>query len=273
VSREEIKHIVTHYFRKLKKLYKSIDPNFDVDAIHDFRVSYKKLRAFFRLVSAETNDELKVPRKLKKVYKALGVIRDMQLQRQKFKGTVKPKQPQAYLTKLSREIKRQKEELLERFSDDIITESKKKIVASLPSKLGNSSSRDFIRKKQSGNQVIITSGDFSDDNLHSIRKNLKDIYYIQEISLENENKRISTQKKKIKEKGPAKEFLDSMGDFQDKRTGISLIRNSWLMQFAKNEQALLIQIKQGWMKDKANMKRTLVRKLKSLNHQTSKFGD
>ena len=269
MTREEIKNIVNKYFRKLKKQYKSIDPEFDVEAIHDFRVVYKKLRAFFRLIPDGKAEEVKVPGKLKKLYRALGAIRDMQLQRQRIKNAVKqkPGKPQAYLAKLNREIRKQKEELLERFSNSIIADAEKKTALRLPSKLNKNNIRNFTQEKQSNNQQIIASGDFSDDNLHSIRKNLKDIYYVQEISNESENGRLPQNKKKSKDEDPAKQFLDKMGDFQDKRTGISLINSSWLMQITKNEQELLIQIKQGWIKDKVNMKRTLVSKLKSPSFQ------
>lgn len=275
MTKEEIKHIVNQYFRKLKKQYESIDPRFEAEAIHQFRVAYKKLRAFFRLVSVETGEKLKIPNKLKKSYKALGAIRDLQLQQHRIKEIVKlrPKKLQVYQTKLGKEIQQQKREMKDSLSQGFIWDAKKRTVGELPPKLSRNIPKDFVQVKQSNNNNIINSGDFSDDNLHSIRKNLKDIYYVEEIFNEKNKNRSSRRNGDNQEEDPAKEFLDKMGDFQDKRTGIALIKNSWLMQFSKNDREILTQIKLGWMKDKLNMKRSLLRKLRSPNFQLTWSGN
>ena len=47
MNQEQIKHIINNHYRKLKKHIKTVAGDFDVEAIHQFRVAYKKLRAFY----------------------------------------------------------------------------------------------------------------------------------------------------------------------------------------------------------------------------------
>ena len=61
------------------------------EAIHLFRIEIKKLRAFLRLLSLKLKkeDELKLPFKIKKMYKYAGKIRDRQLHRKRMKAAIK----------------------------------------------------------------------------------------------------------------------------------------------------------------------------------------
>ena len=85
MNQEQIKHIINNHYRKLKKHIKKVSEDFDVEAIHQFRVEYKKLWAFLRMISQqqETAGEINVSKKLKKGYNISGSIRDLQLQQQR----------------------------------------------------------------------------------------------------------------------------------------------------------------------------------------------
>jgi len=130
MNQEQIKHITNNHYRKLRKHSKHIIPGFDVETIHQFRVAYKKLRAFLRMISQEhdTAGKIKISKKLKKDYNISGSIRDLQLQQQQILEATKQelKKPQAYLTLLQKEIDNLKPELSEIFFENPVTESKKK---------------------------------------------------------------------------------------------------------------------------------------------------
>ena len=85
MNQEQIKHITNNHYRKLKKQTKTVAEEFDMEAIHQFRVEYKKLRAFLRIISLqhETAGEIKFPKKLKRGYNIIGSVRDLQLQQQR----------------------------------------------------------------------------------------------------------------------------------------------------------------------------------------------
>jgi CHAD domain-containing protein len=48
MDKGKIKHITNKHYRAIKKYIKKIEEGFNAGAIHQFRVKYKKLRAFFK---------------------------------------------------------------------------------------------------------------------------------------------------------------------------------------------------------------------------------
>ena len=99
MNQEQIKHITNNHYRKLKKHIKKVSEDFNLEAIHQFRVEYKKLRAFLRMILQDhvTAGEIKISKKLKKGYNISGSIRDLQLQQQRILEVIKQelKKPQA----------------------------------------------------------------------------------------------------------------------------------------------------------------------------------
>ena len=267
MNHEQIKHITNNHYKKLKKHISHICKDFDVDAIHDFRVEYKKLRAFLRMISQqhETAVEIKVSKKLKKAYNILGSIRDLQLQQQRIISATERelKKPKAYLTLLQKEIDKLKPELSEIFLEKPATESKKKTDASIPAEFPLNGFRTFAGKKWAIVYSIIASGYFSDDNIHAIRKSLKDLFYNLKIYDGVEHKLFLLSIWKGKDEQYFNQLLDTLGNYQDKCTAIVLLKSYWLNSLHTYNQEMLKQIKKEWLKDKARMKQFLVKKLKA----------
>ena len=136
MNQEQIKHITNTHYRKLKKQIKKVAETFDVEAIHQFRVEYKKLRAFLRMISQQHEEagEIKISKKLKTAYNISGSIRDLQLQQLRILEATKTnlKKPQEYLSILQKEIDKLKPEFTEIFPEDPVNESKKKTDAAIP---------------------------------------------------------------------------------------------------------------------------------------------
>ena len=263
MNQEQIKHITNNHYRKLKKHIKKVSEDFDVEAIHQFRVEYKKLRAFLRMISQqhETAGEIKISKKLKKGYNISGSIRDLQLQQQRILEATKQelKKPQAYLTLLQKEIDKLKPELSEIFLEKPATESKKKTDAFIPDEFPLNSFRNFVQKKWAVVYAIIVSGHFSDDNIHAIRKSLKDLFYNLKIYEGVEHELLSLSIWKGKDEQYFNKLLDELGSFQDKCTAIALLKSYWLNSLHTYNRELLEQIKKGWIKDKVSMKQLLVK--------------
>ncbi len=267
MNQEQIKHIINNHYRKLKKQIKTVAGDFDVEAIHLFRVAYKKLRAFLRMISQdhETAGEIKISKKLKKGYNISGSIRDLQLQQQRILEATKQelKKPQAYLRLLQKEIEKLQPELSEIFLEKPVTESKKKTGTSIPDEFQLNSFRNFVQKKWAAIYAIIASRHFSDDNIHTIRKNLKDLFYNLKMYEGIENELLSLSIWKGKNEQYFNKLLDELGSFQDKCTAIALLKFYWLNSLNTYNRELMERIKKGWIKDKVNMKRLLVKKLKA----------
>ena len=267
MNKEQTKHITNNHYSKLKKHIKVIAEDFDVEAIHQFRVAYKKLRAFLRMISQdhEKAGEIKISKKLKKGYNISGSIRDLQLQQQRILEATKQelKKPQAYIRLLHKEIEKLQGELSEIFLEKPVTESKKKTDASIPDEFPLNSFRNFAQKKWAAIYAIIASGHFSDDNIHAIRKSLKDLFYNLKIHEGIEYDILSQSIWKGKDEQYFKKLLDELGSFQDKCTAIALLKSYWLNSLNPYNRKLLERIKKAWLKDKVRRKRLLVKKLKA----------
>ncbi|MEO8413180.1 MAG: CHAD domain-containing protein [Ginsengibacter sp.] len=262
---EDIKNITHTHYRKLKKHSKEVADNFDVEAIHQFRVTYKKLRAFLRMLSQKdgTSSEIKVPKKLKKIYTISGYIRDLQLQQQRIVETTKENRdkPKAYLMLLQQKINALKPELLEIFSEKPIHESKMKTDASPPGEFSPGDFQNFVEQKWASVYAIIKAGYFSDDDLHAIRKKLKDLLYILAIYKGAGNDLMLLDIWQGKDEAYFNKLLAELGKLQDKRTAIDLLKTFWLNSLPKYNRDLLQEIKKIWIKEKLLEKNLLVTKL------------
>ena len=267
MKQDQIKHITNNHYRKLKKYFTQIIHGFDAEAIHQFRVEYKKLRAFFRMLSQghETAGEIKISIKLRKGYNISGSIRDLQLQLQRIPKATKQdlKKSQVYLALLQREIDKLKPELSEVFSENPVDESKRKTDTFLPDEFQLSGFKVFIQNKWTTIKTIITSNHFSDDNIHVIRKSLKDLYYSMKIYEGTEHEVLTRSSWKGKDEQYFNQLLDELGSFQDKCTAIALLKSYWLNSLNTYNQELLGRIKKGWISDKVSMKQLLVKKLRA----------
>jgi len=262
-----IKYITNNHYRKLNKHIKEVCEYFDVEAIHQFRVEYKKLRAFLRMISQEleTTKKIGIYKKLKKAYNISGSIRDLQLQQQRIMQATKQelKNPQAYLALLRIKIDKLIQELTEISLENPVIKSKKKTEAFIPDEFQLSGFKLLIQKKWTVINAIITSGHYSDDNIHAIRKNLKDLFYnLKEYEVGKHNI-LSCSIWKGKDEQYFNKLLDELGNLQDKCTAIALLKSSWINRLNTYNRELLGRIKKVWIKDKVNLKRLMVKKLKA----------
>ena len=72
-------------FSKIYTLLQKIDNHFENNDIHDYRVEIKKLKALIRLFNFTASESItcRFPKKLNKIYKALGHLREWQIQEKK----------------------------------------------------------------------------------------------------------------------------------------------------------------------------------------------
>ena len=266
MKKEQLRHITTNHYRKLKRHFKKIVENFDIEEIHQFRVEYKKLRAFFRMLSLQRvlDGEIKIINPLKKCYNIAGAIRDFQLQQQRIMDAAKkePKKPIAYFNLLQKKIDSLKPEISKLYLATPVDSSKKKTDAMLPEKFTVHSYRNFVQQKWTVVFAIIQSGHFSDENIHFIRKNLKDVAY--NLTQYKNNQKILLSRSIWKEKNETyyHQLLEELGNFQDKCVAVSLLKSFWISSLNTYNRELLERIKKVWVKDKLDVKKKLIEKLK-----------
>lgn len=269
MNQKQIKYIANKHYRELKKHIKKVAADFDVEDIHQFRVAYKKLRAFLRMISNKDIEsrKIKISKKLKKAYHIAGAIRNVQLQRQRIiEATEKElKKPVDYLTLLDKEIDRLKPQFAEIVSKRPVAEMKKKIESAIPGKFSALDLNLFIQKKWDAGYAIIETGHFDDNEIHAIRKNLKDLFYNLKIYDASEQQILSQGLWKGKNESYFYQLLDEMGAFQDTCTAIALLKDSRLHDLKKDDREQVERIKENWIENKRRMKKLLVKKLRSAN--------
>jgi CHAD domain-containing protein len=267
MDKKSIKHIANKHCRKAKKYFKHIFPDFNADSIHQFRVEYKKLRAFLRIISLsqKSSHELKVSKKLKRVYARAGYIRSLQLQYNYITRVTKDeyKAPLEYLRFLRTEVERQKPKLKKIHLQKSLKESREKIDATVPHKFTSGDARNFIQGKWSNIYTIIKSRQFNDENMHAIRKNLKDLSYDKKISEDLDTDILMYNIWKDKNEEDIEKLVDELGSFQDKVSAIALVNAQWLADLNNDNRSLLARIKRSWIRDKMSAKKMLLKKLTS----------
>jgi CHAD domain-containing protein len=217
------------------------------------------------LSSEQKSGKIKISKKLKTVYNISGAIRDLQLYQQRMAETAdqEGKQLQPCFTLLQKRADQLKPVLLEIFSKKLLAKSKKKTLIQLPDTFSFSAFQSFLQNKYTLVNTSITAGHFSDDTIHSIRKNLKDIFYVLKI---NEGfayyptEGITLVKE---DENLFHELLDELGNFQDTCTAIALLKFCRPKVYNTGNPQLLNHIKNNWLKQKASLKKLLLQKLKA----------
>ncbi|MFZ1369470.1 MAG: CHAD domain-containing protein [Ferruginibacter sp.] len=267
MNKKQLKHITDEHYRLLKKHIKKVAENFDADAIHEFRVTYKKLRAFFRMINAgnKKNGKIKISKKLQQAYGMAGSIRDLQLQQQRVgEATAEEyKLPKDYLDRLQQTIEMLKPGFTELWQDNPVDKCKKKTDALIPDEFSLQRFRDFVTQKWDSVRTIIKYRQLRDDHLHTIRKHLKDLFYNLKIFDESEGTIISEGIWKEKDEAYYFQLLDELGSFQDRCMAISLLDKKWVNGLNSYNRKKLVRVKNNWMIEKRQLKQMLVIKLGS----------
>jgi CHAD domain-containing protein len=104
--------------------------------------------------------------------------------------------------------------------------------------------------------VILGLADYTDEEIHLIRKNLKDMIYVIEIFEKRYAGTIGFWKKKqVKE---AVELSDRLGAFNDGCINLSFLQPGKLNKLSVEEQGILYTVKLNWLKDKKALKDNLM---------------
>lgn len=265
MNKVQIHHIVRNLFRKLSKYSCEIMQNWDTESIHHFRVTYKKLRAFLHFLSLNNySDKVKISKKLKSAYQYSGAIRNLQLHKTEIAeaNLIYNYKPLEYLTFLQSQIEKLKPLLSDVFSEQTISKNKKKVLANLSKEMAEKHYLKFISKSILTINKIISMGKYGDNQIHSIRKKLKDINYTIDI-FKHTNPAITSPYFEFNNKFSLVSFLEQLGNYQDKCTSINLLNALWLKDFNFETRLHLNQIKSNWIKEKEIMKSELINKFET----------
>lgn len=268
MTEKQLKKNSALYYTRLNKQGQLLLQQFDAEAVHHFRVDYKKLRAFLRMMAFApgAGGEIKLSKQLKNIYRKAGELRELQLQLQRTSSTTgenKQSSPR-YTRLLKAEIEKLKPALHEMFDAAPVKACKRETDPLLPA-----SFLPVHFKKYAQRQWLLTANNiraprYNDDTLHSIRKLLKDLFYNLENYKGLARQQLSVSVCREKDEAYFGELLTALGSFQDLCNAIALLRAYWLLQLPAAERQRLENLKLQWISEKKRQRVLLVKQLRSL---------
>lgn len=183
MGRTDIEKQVGQLCHNMKQNYEDLLEDFSAEAIHDFRVEIKKLRAYLRLLNAGRTAEkkAKLPSELRSFYRLVGDLRSLQVQRDlmlRWCNDLHCIFPVRYVRLLH-----QKETELQAKARSMALElSMDNLhghllnVAGKPVDTAAVDNFVALKKHLLVKYLLMTS--YRDEDLHSLRKELKDVLYV-----------------------------------------------------------------------------------------------
>lgn len=229
--------LIRSWKKELQVFYRNLSilqNNLDQEAIHDLRVSIKKLRSYYRLyvnILAKDKDAV-FSLATKKLFSVLGRQRNIEISIelfQKLNGEKKISELEKHFKLFLEETKQSSRSVLKHYAPVELRKSTLEIEKNSSQLEDEKIKRDLLRLfKNSIADVKKHLKDFS-ENYHIARKKLKDIFYWNEILPEN----FYFKKQELKS---LKTILDHLGDAQDLvvlRSNLKYFRKTFL---AKGEE-------------------------------------
>ena len=276
MKRPQIVNIIKKKYKRINLAFDKIIRHFNENDIHVFRVEVKKLRAFLRLVGAGMDEtpKLKLRKKLHKFYKALGIIRSLQIQQQRIQEVSEDKYstlPKTYLNLLTTKIATN----IDLFQEQAkgvkpFKKGEQKLLSILPGKLRLIRIREFIRSEVNKLEKLLEPFSTADESLHSIRKLLKDLLYTWPyIKVEAA---IILPAAMISGQEDLSSITKLLGDFQDTCVGLNLLHADYIDQeINESKRKLLRDIERKWVEEKEAIRKEIIKVFKKKimpSHQT-----
>ncbi len=200
--------------------------SFDFDAIHDLRVAIKKVKALFLIVDEISDKKLKVKkrlRKLRKLFKTFGKLRDIQIQKEllsEYEQTLNKGFPelQEYINNIETEYRPVCLQKSLKFKHKNIHKLTKVILRC--ESFDSVIIKDKITERFRSLQLL--SNNVSDSaNLHVFRIKLKEIIHILQIISQNKDfiSELSVNSTKLKS------VAEHLGKWHDKEVFLELLNN------------------------------------------------
>lgn len=252
VKKKEFRKIVSGLLDRIQINISNADTA-DEEVIHQLRVGYKKLRAILRLAKLEEGGEkLKLSKNFKELYRLAGELRTYQLYYHHLENFYKDG---VYLENVSAQIIKANEDLQAFIKKFDIPKERKKIKKYLPDGLSKHSLKKFISKKVKEIHQL-PKEEVHDEQLHDLRKLLKDITYsIQETNTKEQQFFPLAGKKDLR---GLKKLSDTLNNFQDTTTDLFLLDTIDTANVSKKDKAILTGLRKEWEQRKEDIKKELL---------------
>ncbi len=261
MKEDRLNKLVKNQIDDAEEAAKKIGPDFEKEDIHEFRVAVKSLRSLIRLLDSSTgNDTFILPSDLIDIYHTSGIIRDAQLEHVKISHM--DLDLPGYCNHLEKIISKHKKSWEKCYSKKIFSHLESYWSEAKPIVLTEAVVEQFIAGKLASITRISKSVSPSDEELHGIRKQLKDIFYVLKIVPGNLISAFNTAKQV--EISELKWITDLIGAYNDDRIFMEHIK-SYSQELLKPADSMTID------NITTEMARQLTKRKKEICDQVNKY--
>ena len=178
----DLSKLLEKRFKKIKKHYHSLLLDFDENEIHDYRLEIKKLRALLRLINAgmPPEQQIKLGGKMKEFYGLTGNIRNLQLHQLRirtYQESLLLSPTTSYQKALHMAGEQNRKDALSVAAKISFSNFENKILGRVQEGLRSTTVQNFVRQKQAYLVSLLSHPEYYDEDLHEVRKVLKDFLY------------------------------------------------------------------------------------------------
>jgi len=245
-------------YRSIRKQGRGIRENtsvsvfFDEDDVHSFRTHVKKLRAFLHWLG---DDKKALTSSFKEIYHISGELRDVQVL---LKNMGEKKEETPAFTAWLRENAGRLQQLWDDIYDPAVIRRLQQSIQHPELKKPTARRlRSFFNKRVEKIESIVYLPAPADDDLHDIRKELKDMYFVYNWGKKNDcADKDDTTPHLLKELG------DECGQFNDRRIALTLLAAYIQQEQQPEARQAAEKLQEQWETERLNHKNRLLEKLR-----------
>jgi len=263
MKREALEQVVDKHINNIEKHSNKLPGSFDQEDIHDLRVNYKKVRAFLRLLQFEKDaGNLHIPDKLKSLYHHGGTVRDWQLFLVEISDAGLAEKLPDCMHRWRKQLFTYKEQTVHAIEIMHFKRMLQGIIKELPRQLQDDTVKRFMHQRIAAIHILLLAAD-NEKDLHSIRKQIKDIIYC--ISIYEKDWGIPFPFQGFMGKKELSDMASTLGDFNDQCLAISLLQPSYINKCNIEEQHILRNLQMKWLHQKEVRQQQLLYEVQELH--------
>lgn len=262
MNRQALEQVIRKHLHHIEKYCDQIPGSFAVEDIHELRVEYKRSRAFLRLLQHEPDaGKLQMPDAIKAVYRTAGEVRDIQLFLALIQGLPVAGALPVFNSGWQKQLFSCKEALVKTIEEANFKKITASIKKELPGRLQESTIQQFMHEKIAAIRIILLAAEEEND-LHDIRKNLKDIVY--NVRLFENDLQIPFPIQPFASETALSDMATHLGDFNDRCIALVMLQAHKDDNLPAQEQKLLNELQANWQQQKEELQEQLLLQVQQL---------
>lgn len=262
MKREALEEVIVKHINNIEKYSDRLPGSFDHEDIHDLRVNYKKVRAFLRLLHLEKDaGDLNVPGKLKSLYHHCGKVRDLQLFLIELHALPVAAALPVCIGRWKKQLFTYKEETIRAIEEMHFKKMTNHLSKELPRQLQDETIAQFAHQKIAAIHIVLLAAD-NENDLHAIRKQIKDIIY--NIRIFENDWGIPFPVSGWKSEKSLNDMASRLGDFNDRCLAVSLLQSGYSANCHEEEKIALQHLHKNWQQEKEARQHQLLQQVHGL---------